>query len=335
LSDKYPLVILNQFSGDSAYHQYIEPLHRAFTTIADELGTPPFATTVVMSGNLTESVHQRKKDKSFSVERIGGQVVGKTLPIDSTNYSEVDVVMDVGMMAPAPDAAQAAMFIYLLAHELGHAVIGRQRTTSGEVPAAHGVEPTCLAGIYGLEVVDEWRCDRLADIVLGGFATLDADGVEQPPMRYGLVMPSDWAAELQQVVDAVVYPAWPDLVWSYRTQEIDLEQMWERLQTQTREVLICLAHNEAKALGGGHPSPLGQLAGNRGVDLYLAPTWSEIMKVVEAQPILAHQDEFQRNQSELLAVCQSAIAGMWATLGVTGRRLPDGGAYLNVTNPVR
>ncbi|MEV4817201.1 hypothetical protein [Micromonospora tulbaghiae] len=335
MPEKFPLIVLNEFFQESEYHQFIQPVHSAITTVAEDLGTPPFETTVVMSGNLTASVNRRAKDKSFSPERVGGQVAGKTMPIDPTNYSQVDVVMDMGMMTSTPDGTQQAMFVYLLAHELGHAVIGRQRTTSGDTPTCHRAEPSGMAGLFGLEAIDEWRCDRLADIILGGVATANIDGEQQSPVRYGMMLPSDWAADLQQVVDEVVYPAWPDLVWSYRVREIGLEQMWEKLLTQTNQVFNFLAHNEAKAIGAGHPSPLAQLAGHRGVDLYLGPAWSEIMKTAEAQPVLTHQDEFQRSQSDLLMACRSAISGMWASLGVTGRRLIDGGVRLDVTDPIR
>ncbi|MEV5769127.1 hypothetical protein AB0L34_31855 [Micromonospora sp. NPDC052213] len=334
MPEKYPLIILNEFFEESEYHQYIQPVHTAIMSVAEDLRIPPFETTVVMSGDMTASVNRRTKDKSFSPERVGGQVAGKTMPIDPTNFSQVDLVMDMGMMNPVPEGTQLGMFIYLLAHELGHAVIGRQRTTSGDTPAARRVEPSGMAGLYGLEAIDEWRCDQLADIVLGGIATVNVDG-NQSAVRYGLMLPSDWTADLRNVVDEVVYPAWPDLVWSYRIHDIDLEQMWEQLQTQTSQVLIFLAHNEARALSAGRPSPLTQLAGHRGVDLYLGPAWSEIMKEAETQPILASQDEFQRNQDDLLIVCRSAITKMWTTLGVTGRRLLDGTVYLDVSDPAR
>lgn len=205
MSDKHPLTVLNEFCGDSAYHQYIEAVHTGLTGLAEELGAPPFETTVVMSGDFASSIRRRQKDKSFSVERLGGQVAGKTMPIAPDDYSDVALVMDMALMTSTPDKVQTAMFIYLLAHEMGHALTGRQRTTSGETPSANRVEPSGMAAIYGLEAVDEWRCDRLADLTLGAMVTVVIDDVEQP-MRYGWMMPADWTAELRDMVDEVVYP---------------------------------------------------------------------------------------------------------------------------------
>ncbi|SCF21919.1 hypothetical protein GA0070558_15619 [Micromonospora haikouensis] len=331
MSTRYPLTILNEFFTESEYHQHIQPVHSAVATLAEELHTPPFKTNIVMSGDLTASVNQRTRQGDFSAERIGGQVAGKTIPV-TLDYGEVDVVVDMGLMTSTPGATESAMFIYLLAHELGHAVLGRQRATSGATPSCRRGEPAGMAGLYGLEAMDEWRCDHLADLVLGAYASLDVDGVRQPA-RYGLIVPSDLTTELGHTIDEFVYPAWPDLVWSYRTGKISLEQMWETLQTQTSQVFKFIAHTEARARSAGHLSPISQVAGNRGADLYLHPAWATMMEAAEAQPILADQDEFQSNQSELLTACRTALSEMWATLGITGRQLPDGSLYLDVTNP--
>lgn len=334
MSDKFPLTVLNEEYGESAYHPLIQPIHSAITTLAEELATPAFETTIIMSGNLTASVDRRGKEKDFSPERLGGQVAGKTFPVDPTDYSRVDVILDVGMMAPDPDGLQQGMFVYLLAHELGHAVIGRQRTTCGDAPTAQRDDPSGMAGVYGLEVVDEWRCDRLADIVLGGMVTAEVVDGEPVPARYGYLVPDSGQAELRQVLDQAVHPAWPELVWSYRVGQTDLASMWEKLQEQTKQVFVCLAHAEAKALGAGQPSPLSQVAGHLGADLYLSPAWSRIMQVVEPQPILSHHSEFHTHQNEVFRVCQSAIAHMWACLGITRRPTDDGRVYLDVTEPM-
>lgn len=185
--------------------------------------------------------------------------------------------------------------------------------------------------------VDEYRCDRIANAVLGALCTATADGVTRPLRQADLLAgEAGYRGGLSELLDQHVYPAWPHLVQAYREWQIPLNEMWGRLVTATDQTLTLLAHAEAEAVSADEPGPVdGPDREHPAIRLYLAPVWTAVIEAATAHPLVPSPSDFGDVERRILDTGEDALFEMWRTLGVTVSSTPSGADYLHVADPQR
>jgi len=138
-----------------------------------------------------------------------------------------------------------------------------------------------------LGALDEWLADRAANIVLGKLVTVGAEQDDRRAAGGLYVLAGSYIGRVGEMLDAVVYPGWPDAVRAYREHQTDLIAMWHTVVSQAEQVFILLAYAQAEAEHFGVPSALaGPLSGHPGTALYLGPVWEALRAAAEQNPLL-------------------------------------------------
>jgi hypothetical protein len=327
------------------FHGVTNAAAAALAGVAERAGTPPVRVTVVFTDNFVDSVDEflaaaaarlGHQPQPYTTDRVGGQAAAKNITL-ADDASEIAVVINADLHQFAvPDHEAHSLFI--ATHELTHPLLTRLRVASGangRIPPPATAAADVARGIVA-GAVDEYRCDRVADAVLGALATMTVNGETRPLRVSDLYAGIGHFDGLRELMDTHVHPAWPDLVQSYREGRIGLEEMWQRLIIASDQTLTALAHAEAEAAAAEVPGPAdGACADHPGMRLYLTPAWSAIMTAAEAHPLVPALDQFAGVDHAIVETGKAAVLGLWSRLGVTATLDPSGRDYLHVGAPTR
>ncbi len=329
-----------------------EHFHRLTTAVAAPLAgvaqrseVPPTEITVVFADDFvttvdellaTDAARAGRPHQTFTTDRVGGTVAAKNIPM-SADGAHIAVVVNADQhhfVAPELEAHS----IFLIAHELTHPLLTRLRAASQAMETMGPPATDAAANARGIvrAAVDEYRADRIADVVLGALASITIDGQTRPMRMTDLFGGAGHRDYLPEILDGHVHPGWPGLVQDYREHRIPLEDLYRRLIVSTDQTLTALAHAEAEAAVADEPSALGEnCAEHPGAVLYLGPAWSQIMDTVDGQPLLPALGTFAALEHDLLDTGEQAVLDMWQKLGLTATPLPSGADYLHVGAPLR
>lgn len=339
MSQTYTVTVVEEHNADQALTvTAAKQLCNALADIASNLSVPPFDLTVVLSGDLTASINEHG-EAGFQPERLGGMVAGKTLPA-TADHAAMTIVLDAATPPEdVPPFWATLSRIHILAHEYGHAMIGRLRAVAGTKPAAPTTRmqtPSEAAAVIAYRSAEEFQCDWLAHAVLQtvGFGTDGSNPVKLADLGLGTMIGDGYREHLAEVVDTMVHPGWPELVDAYRHRRIDLVTMFSRLVRETEQVMTLVAHADAVAQASSNAPVLNALAGHRGVDLYLAQAWEPVRKVLDEVPGPPCADDFATVDQDLQTAGEGLVE-MWSRLGVRGHVTDDGQLYLTVSEPQR
>lgn len=145
----------------------------------------------------------------------------------------------------------------------------------------------------------------------------------------------DLPAGLPDYTGTSVYPGWPDVVEDYRNRRRTLGELHGFVVSSADQMLTAAAHAEAERQFLELPDSIFHQADPRARELYLDPLWTPIRDELLAQPILPTLSEIAELDARLDGVGQTAVLGLWATLGVNFRDSDDGSLYLDVREPTR
>ena len=264
------------------------------------------------------------------VERVGGQVGGKTMPLED-DWSRAAVVSPGAGLA-SDDGRAKGLALFTLLHEIGHTLVERLGTLSGgrEIgwhPTAHSLRKAGNAVRHGL---DEWRVSSMAAAALRGVIT-SADGNE---VSIPELMDGAYRDDLGGVLDHV-YPGWPDVVTRYRVRQMSLEAMYARVVGETVDVFTFLSHCEAEAAMLERSSPLrDEYAQHPATRLYLGEPWGALIDC--DAPLLTPVSEFAAAEGAYLSEVVPKIIEMWRRVGLTFTDGPGpGDLRIDVTAPLR
>src|SRR4051794_23127942 len=109
----------------------------------------------------------------YDTERFGGVVVGKTL-FHGADYSTAIIVMDASILRSGDDVSRTGE-IYVLCHELAHAMIGQIRRANGNPVMAASFLPWEVSRWYSRYALEEYRADRIAQTILALMGTVTVD----------------------------------------------------------------------------------------------------------------------------------------------------------------
>lgn len=330
-----------------AFEQIVRPVHPWFEAMCSQLDVTDVHVTAVLADDFIGAVTRAiaKSDsvsetrKPFTVERLaGGVVAAKNIPLRD-DWSEVHVIFDASQVG-IETAQTHAKSLYVAAHEFTHALVGRLRHVAGcsvqrQDPTRHQT-PFEAARLIMRQALDEWRADFIANVVLSKTVTVgtnesDRRGAGGPDVEAG-----GFIGQLGAVLDLVVHPGWPDIVWSYRTRKIDLMAMWNALLGQAEDTFIFLGHAQAEAEHYSAVSPfIGEVATHPGAALYLEPVWDELRDAVKDHTLLTGRDAFRDSEPQIVERAGDALIAMWGRLGLTFEVKPDQSFAIWVRDPQR
>jgi hypothetical protein len=151
---------------DERIRDLLAGLGRMFDSIRQEIGLTPQAVEIVIAEDVAAALRSMDGEvvgvesmEDFDLERLGGNVVGKTLFRDEA-HEEAVVVLDAAVFCSEVAAARVGE-ILLTAHELAHALIGQLRAKGGE-PMRPTYLPWEVSRWFALFAIEEHRADALA-----------------------------------------------------------------------------------------------------------------------------------------------------------------------------
>jgi hypothetical protein len=260
---------------------------------------------------LEGGVHIDGTLQDFDAERLGGLVVGKTL-FRNEDHSEAVITMDARLFQADDNLALVGQ-IFLLGHELAHALFGQLRRANGYrmAPAFLPWDTSRWCTRY---VLEEYKADRVAQIVLRQFGTAtsaegDTRHLRSTDYREGR---DEWvhAAEVATVAIA-------EAIHRYRIGQMELGAMWESaVQRMTSDMLIALAHAQAEAdeIEGSSEvvtEPISAVAPP------LHRLWSTFTDIARDFRILQPADDFHVEEQAALDAGRDALIEFWDEMGLT------------------
>jgi hypothetical protein len=259
-------------------------------------------------------------NRSYSVERLGGEVAGKCIQMnqDATSF-EILYNRKAWLESNGGDLA----FISnsrLVMHELAHALIDRVRHKSG---AMEGVIipselPSETARSLARIVAEEFWVDWITGTAIGAMGTATNENGEIRPIGpqdlYGGPM---YVPQIEEIIDQHVYPGWLETVESYRNYRLTIGDMWSKLVDQAGQIFTLLAHAEAEQLFLDAAGPLNDCSNHRAVELYLHPVWSPLSNLMKKRPLMPSVSTFKETEREIIATGEDVLIKMWGKLGLT------------------
>ncbi|MDQ3913749.1 MAG: hypothetical protein M3285_01010 [Actinomycetota bacterium] len=312
--------------------------------LRDERGIPGYRATVVLCDDLAAEVSQRDSRlaalqaeagsdvQQFTVERIGGVVTGKNLPL-SEDCSEIALVFDSRFwQGPVDDTLARARGIGVIAHELAHPLISRSLHRAGLLDMTWRVPYTReqIVEFVSVTLFEEYQADVVSDVTLGAIAKVETETGERGATIWD-VYGQDMEAALVEVL-AETYPAWPNRVHRYRVGEEDLGAMFRNTNQDILGTLMCMIHAETASRRSRDEDllasrPLRDIAGAR---LYLEDEWPGFYQALRESPILPTPEEMPAAIRAAISAGDALMTSIWKQLGLEAETVDDGSVYVYV-----
>jgi hypothetical protein len=302
-------------------------------------GIPASSITAVLAGDFVAEVKRAMPlGTDFTTERAGGSAtVAKNL-LQGDDGAEVVIVFDADLWRTPGDDIDRLFRATVIGHELAHPIQSRAAYASG---AMDGVELPSVTPYEGFRsasriLANEYRADRLAEIVVGAMATVDVAGATRP-------FPT-WLFRDRSYLDGLVsllaaaHPKWPDLVDRYRDREIPIEEMFYPLAAEIDQTLTLLMHSQALADAADanvELLALPELASLPAVRLYLAEPLEPFMSLVRSAPAIASLSETRKLEREFTRVGLAAHLEIYRRLGINPRDTRRPAIWIDVDGPLR
>ncbi|MFB7825309.1 hypothetical protein [Streptomyces hydrogenans] len=326
----YALTVLEEHGARSGLIGFIERVHSAMSTLAGAYAVPEMELTVVLTGDITASIRAHSAiERDFTPERTGGIVKGKTISV-VRDFSKTVIVLDTGSETDEEELNEIEL-LHLVAHEYGHALLGRLRAEAGTRPprTTRSKTPEECAAIWAYETADEFRCDLISNIFLREWATITGEDGETRPATLSDLVGAGYREAFAGLLDQV-HPGWPDLVLAFQTHQISLTEMYNELLLGTRGVLTLVAHADAAEEAGGNAPLLEGFADHPAVRDILGPIWGPIREVLGSTPALPSLEEFAA-VDKAIQDCGKHMVTMWQSLGVSACLTDDDQLYVSVS----
>lgn len=260
-------------------------------------------------------------DRRSGVERVGGVVTGKTLLKDDSSKATVLLSKDVFESKDSSARLQAAI---ALAHEFSHALYGVARNATVGISPDRWL-PWEIAEVLALLAAEEYRCDRLAILLVEQVLTVTATDAHGKPLTLAAAIGDPYANMVIEALDEVS-PRMQDTILQYRTHRIALQPMWNQVVRSTEGLLLLLAHAEAH---NDHDESLLDATEHRGAS-FLKHITNPLFEYLRTTPLLPKTSKWVEDRAALKRIGRDGLMAMWAGLGLYPR--PQGrGFYLQVT----
>lgn len=263
--------------------------------------------------------------QEFDTTRLGGVVVGKTM-FRNEDFSDAVIVMDAALFRSPSDVARIGE-IFLLGHELAHALIGQLRRAHGNPRMESAFLPWETSRWFVRYALEEYKADRIAQMLLAAMGTVTVDGETRPfrstDFKFGR---DEWVQAAAASVTTIA-----ETIHAYRLGRIDLTTMWQTVEPMAADVLITLAHAQAEADELDDDAPIVTEVVAQDVPP-LHRLWSSLAELGRGWKVLQHAASFHADEVAVLDSGRDALMRFWDEMGLTFRPHGDG-HYITVAAP--
>lgn len=281
--------------------------------------------------SLDGQVHTVEDLTNYALERVAGTVAAKTLYRNQDKSAAVIVLGSDLFTIADPQSPAVLLQQFVAGHELAHVLIDRTRACGGPPMEATSL-PWEASRWLARYAIEEYHADRVAEVLLGTFASVSSEGDDDPLPASQSDIGSDEQGWVNSANDAV-----KDItkgIHRYRlVGNSILETMWIESQIKTSQVLIALAHAQAVADFARDGSRTTVTTPVRAECEPLHRLWSIVhneaqrLSVAEGDPATFHDEEQQ-----VLDTCGDAIVAFWSEIGLSFARHDDS-YFIHVAHP--
>lgn len=318
----------------------IDQVEPVFDGLAESSSIPHQQPTWIVcdefENDVEELIREEVPDASFQADRLGGTVVGKLLNMPGDDRV---VALNGKYLLDPSENWNSGDYLLIVAHELTHVLQAEARSMESILRVddqdGHWIRRTWRSAVG--HAADEYRADVLAAAVLGKIATSDhSDGTS----RAASITDTVFLGNLGSAHEAIqsLHPKLPDIVDSYRTHTISLDELVMAVMKTTQQLLIVLGHASAICEELGMPEFLWEnelVVSERATDLYVKPLWQPILQVLQEQPVLSPPADLAGHEEALKEVGEGSVEDFWKTLGLSVKELEDGDDFVQVQAPAR
>lgn len=348
MQSKHILIIEADQAEDATVERFKNIITIAHAVIFDKLAPEAVEATkikVILAKDFSQAINQAWNAQTagniqgpdFSPERLGGQVVAKTIDMNP-EFSEIHIIFAQDMWMDESDLG-SILNLNTAIHEIAHALLGRIRWQSGVLSGV--IFPSQTPSEYARSITrtaaEEYWVDVLAGLAIGACATVSHDDTTRPITPPDLLGGTGaiYRAQFATLLDSHIHPGWANEVNRYRHWKQSLKALWETIVSGTDQIITLLAHCEAEAYFLGRLGPLeDECSDHPGAKLYLGPAWKEINTLIKDRPLDLTLEGFAECELKLLEVGEKALIDMWGRLGLTFEEYADRNFHLHVSNPI-
>lgn len=301
---------------------------------AESTDVGPGTREIVLAEDLTTAIRRLHGQvqgveglQEFDTSRLGGVVIGKTM-FRNDDYSDAVIVMDAALFRSHDDIARIGE-VFILGHELAHALIGQVRRANGNPRMEPSFLPWETSRWLTRYALEEYKADRLAQIMLSVMGTVTVDGETRPFRSTDFKLGRDeWVEAATSSVTTIA-----ETIHAYRLGQIDLIALWQTVEPLASSLLITLAHAQAEA------DELDDEASivTEPVATAVPPLhrlWSSFTELGRGWKILQDSASFHLEEVAVLDKGREALLTFWKEMGLTFRPHGDG-HYITVAQPHR
>ncbi len=289
--------------------------------IAEELNLPFLLQEIRLTARLQEDVNElyrQRRDSmgEYSALRDDVFAYGKTIWICS-HKGEIRFVVLIDLRVVNPWNINNPWFLVAVLHELGHVIYETQalKRLGEETYVTFEYTRKGLLDALSKVIVDEYRVDRLVDLVVKGIATDDTGNPLSLRQIEEDVKKMDWAGSLAtalenmpQRLDAVVY--------RFKTRQIGIDELLTKATSNVQDVLVLFSHTCALYLGtDSWPVVVESLKGTEASRRFLSGHLETIAEGLSNNELTAE---------ETLQVVAHAVESVFRRCGLTFEDTPEG-----------
>lgn len=280
--------------------------------------SPPCTSRWVLADSLAVEVASLlEHSAAYDPVRLAGSlVIAKTIPLNA-DASHSAIVFDASLWRESGGAAVEVYRVGLVAHELGHTIIHRAAAEAGaRRPLPEAPTTDDIAVEIGNAIADEYRADRLAEIVVGQVASI-GEGEQAHPLRSW----EDLGPGYVNLVRGNLETAdddWGAFVGRGARHDIEPSTAWILIAAQVQDTLIALIHAQAWADHadlGMDIVTLPEIASLPGT-AYLAKPLVPFLAALRRLPIIAPVEDTSAVEAGLAEAGATMLHGILEVIGL-------------------
>lgn len=314
--------------------QIIEILRATTSALVGVWEMPDLRVTVRLTDEYVAEIESQRTQElpAFTSKRVGGDAIARARCPRHEDEPFL-VLVDASAFADC-DEWLLAFVPQVLAHEIGHCLIGQARRFYG-FPQRYSERPEDLLQVVeytALSVCDEYLADRLGFRLMPTLLlTLKGDSEEMDGTDRSVLAVSR-ITRMEDDLDSVVYPSMRNRVLEYRCSGEGLTEMVDDLTRLVHECLIMSAHYRVAV---SEMPPLNEMVAidqHPGSKLYFEPFWNLVQPVLDSRFAGNPFEDFKIRDEAATDAAATATHALWATLGIWFEQLDDG-VFVHVSDP--
>jgi hypothetical protein len=318
----------------------VAALAPAVDELSSQAGLPDMNLNVRITDHFVAEIDsQRRSDlPSFTTSRLGGDAVARCHQAET--IGEPHSVLINAAVFDQGDTWLLSHVPQVLAHELGHCLLGQSRlvhgTPSGYVDCP--VNPIQALGYTSLTACDEYIADRIGHMLIPPVGVDVENEGSVIPTTDRMVLGTSRLTTTLDELDAAVHPRLSQMVLAYRQSGEGLNELVESLIPCMHESMVMYAHYKAATRDLPDVETLrvelDKVSSHPGTRLLLDPFWDAIEDHMERRFAKSPLLEFREQDQICLDRALGGLEEAWAALGVSFEAMPGDAVFVHISDPL-